>query len=106
MDRFKRTGILPVPTKTPIYMDTTQVPDLQQAHHVMIAAEKAFNALPADVRKEFNNNPVEFVDFATKQENIEQLRKWGLAKPEEKEPEPMKVRVITDTPPAGDQGKP
>lgn len=91
MDRFKKTGVLPVNTRNPVYMDTTQVPNLQQAMHVMIEAEKAFIGLPAKVRKEFDNNPLAFVEFATKPENIDKLREWGLAAPP---PEPEKVQKV------------
>jgi phage internal scaffolding protein len=109
MDRFKKTGVLPVTGQTPTYMDTTQIPNLQQAMDVMIQAEAAFSGLPAKVRKEFDNNPMTFVEYATKKENLPQLREWGLAKPEEKEKPPMKVEVINkepkDTPPAGDNPK-
>lgn len=94
MDRFKKTGVLPINTKTPMYMDTTQVPNLQQAMEVMISAEKAFAALPAQVRKEFDNNPMNFVDYATKPENLPKLREWGLAPPEKEPEKPMKVEVV------------
>lgn len=93
MDRFKKSGVFPTNGKTPMYMDTTQIPNLQTAMQVMIEAEKAFLALPAKIRKEFDNNPMQFVEYASDVKNLDKLREWGLAKPEEKE-KVTKVEVI------------
>jgi phage internal scaffolding protein len=56
-------------------------------HEAMLAvndAQRMFDELPATVRKRFNNDPATFLDFATNKDNLEELRKLGLAKPEAK----------------------
>jgi len=84
MSRYEKTGQLPVNGAEPIYMDALNVPsDFREAMDQMIEAEKAFMMLPARVRREFENDPRAFVDFASDPENVEQLRQWGLARPTE-----------------------
>lgn len=102
--RFTRTGTLPQPTQTPRFVDAANLPDLQGAMHIMIEAEKAFMSLPAIVRKEFDNSPHKFVEFATKAENLDKLREWGLAPMPAPEPKPAKVEIVNPpAPPAKEQ---
>jgi len=77
--RFGVTGHLPQKLLPPEFGDFTDVMDYKSAHLALIEANKAFNGLPADVRKMFNNDPAGFVDFALNKDNLPQLRKWGLA---------------------------
>lgn len=99
MERFKKTGMLPVNVQQPRYMDLTSTPNLQTAMNTMIEAEKSFMTLPAKVRKEFDNNPVKFVEFATNPENLPKLREWGLAAPEKAPEQPIKVEVTNPSEP-------
>lgn len=102
--RFMKTGEMPVPNATPRYVDAASLPDLQTSLHIMQEAEAHFLKLPAQVRKHFDNNPQAFVDFATKPENLEQLREWKIAPPAPAEPKPTKVEIINPpAPPARDQ---
>lgn len=66
----------------PQYLDVSDVPDLPQAIAVMQAAEAAFMTLPASVRREFDNNAVNFVEFAQQPSNLSKMREWGLAPPQ------------------------
>lgn len=81
--------------REPRYYDFTQAPDtLMGAMEVLKRGEDAFYSLPADVRREFENNPAMFVDFASDPENLPQMRTWGLAAPEKAPDAPMKVEVV------------
>lgn len=54
-------------------------------HEAMLAvrdAEEMFSSLPADVRKRFDNDPGEFLQFAENPENLSAMRDMGLAPPE------------------------
>lgn len=85
------------------YADFTALPkSLMDYHAMMDTAQTAFMTLPAEVRREFNNSPVEFYEFASDPENIGQLRTWGLAAPEKVPEPPMKVEIVA----GGDQVKP
>lgn len=79
--RFGVTGMLPQAGKLPTYGDFTGIWDYQSALNAMQDADNVFNALPADIRKRFNNNPAEFVDFCSDSANIDELRSMGLANP-------------------------
>lgn len=66
----------------PMYVDFTSVPnDLMGYMEKMREAELAFMTLPASVRREFDNNALAFVDYASDPESLDQMRTWGLAPP-------------------------
>lgn len=95
MKRYEKAGVLThVNRREPLYLDYSEVPDLQTAMNQVFTAEREFMLLPARVRKEFDNDPVRFVEFASKDENIDRLREWGLAKPAPKPAEPVQVEVV------------
>jgi len=96
--QFTQTGLLPQQNKTPQYLDLANLPDLQTSLHIISAANTAFMTLPANVRKEFDNNPVKFANFAVQKENLEQLRKWGLAPPEPTPAAPQRVEIVNPQP--------
>lgn len=99
MARYEKTGEM-IPGRVqrePRYLDLSDVPDLHQAMSVLHAAEAAFNDLPAMVRRQFENDVQEFVRFAEDPANLDQLRQWGLAKPAEPDPEPLKVQVVGES---------
>lgn len=87
MAQYERTGVIShVAEREPIYYDFTAVPDLMTAMSVMQDAETAFMSLPAKVRRDFDNDPLKFVDFASNPDNLDEMRKYGLAPPAPKEP--------------------
>lgn len=95
MDRYNKTGEFPFKeASTPIYYDFVGMPDLQDALVHLHNADAAFASLPAAVRKEFDNDPVRFVEYATNADNVDQLRKWGLAEPAKAPDAPMRVEVV------------
>jgi phage internal scaffolding protein len=61
------------------YNDFTQVRDLADAIDQIEQARDAFQTIPSDIRKQFNNSPSEFFDFASKESNYDELVKLGLA---------------------------
>lgn len=67
--------------------------DLLEAHQKLTDAHEAFMEIPSDIRRHFNQDAGQFIDFATNPDNIDQMREWGLAKP--KEPEPQTPPEIT-----------
>lgn len=95
-------GNLPLSNNDPskmFYADFTALPmNLIDYHQYMAEAEHAFMTLPAVVRREFENSPYLFVEFASDPANLEQMRTWGLAPAAPKEPPPQKVEIVN--PPA------
>jgi len=79
MKKYKRTGLFThITSSMPQYGDFTQVQDYQEAMNVVIAAQNAFEQLPAEVRKRFMNDPGELIDFCQNQENRDEMIKLGL----------------------------
>lgn len=96
--------------REPQYIDFTVMPDdLIGVMNQLNEASDAFYRLPALVRREFDNNPVLFADFACDPGNLEQMREWGLAPPAKAPEPPMRVEVVNPAPPEkppGDDKKP
>lgn len=99
MAKYEATGYLPsVAGRAPVYVDFASVPDnMMDAMAHMHAATDAFMTLPASIRKEFDNDPAFFVDYASNPENLDQLREWGLASPAPK-PAPVPAEESAGAP--------
>lgn len=101
--RFGVTGMLPQVAMPPTFGDFSGIFDFMSAQNMLVAADRSFKALPADVRKRFGNDPQEFVKFCSDDKNLDEMRKMGLAVPkvEPVVPAPMRVEVVNPvTPPA------
>lgn len=98
MAQYEKTGVVShVNNTTPQYLDVSETPDnLAEAMAAVEAAKTSFMTLPANVRKEFDNDPVKFVEYAQYggKEADERLRGWGLLEPLPVEPPPQKVEVV------------
>lgn len=81
--RFGVTGMLPNIERLPIEADFVDIFDYRSAVDAVREAERLFMEVPADIRKRFNHDPGEFVRFCSDPANLPELRKLGLAKPEE-----------------------
>lgn len=78
---FGLTGQLPQNIRTPSYGDFEGIDDYQTALEAIRAADASFSAMPAEVRSRFENDPAKFVEFCSSSENLEEMRKLGLAVP-------------------------
>lgn len=65
------------------YGDFSEPLDFQAAQNLIVHANEQFDALPVKVRNRFRNDPKEFLAFASDPDNLEEMRKLGLAKPKE-----------------------
>lgn len=100
--RFGLTGTMPQLDRVPLQGDFHNITDFQSAMNALVEARDQFMKLPADTRKEFDNDPHQFLEFTSNEKNKDKMREMGLLKPVQAEPEPIKVRVIPDpTPPTG-----
>jgi len=81
--KFERTGQLPdLIAKNGRYGDFSAVPDYQEAVNIVRTAEEQFANLDVTLRNRFENDPTQFLAFATDNKNIDELEKMGLLKPE------------------------
>lgn len=79
--RFRLTGQLPENVRMPTYGDFTEVSDFQTAMIAVAQARESFDAMPADIRARFHNDPGEFVDFCSDEKNRDEAIKLGLVPP-------------------------
>lgn len=82
-------GIVTVPgLSIPKYGDFSHISNYHEALNQIAAAREAFEALPADMRDRFTNDPGRFVDFASDPANVPELVKLGFIEPMPPEPSP------------------
>lgn len=79
--RFGVTGQHPSGVRMPTYGDFTNVVDFHSAMNAVAQAKESFDAMPAEVRARFNNDPAQFVEFCSKEENKDEAVKLGLVDP-------------------------
>lgn len=105
--RFGVTGMLPIVPMPPSAAEFSEVFDFQSAMNVVAEATQSFGALDANVRKRFNNDPHDYVQFCLERDkkgalvNLVEMRKMGLAVPEKEiapVPPPLKVEVVNPVP--------
>lgn len=96
MARYETTGNFHAPfAKEAHYADYTAAPgSLMEAMEIMRSGEAAFMQLPAKVRREFDNDPMQFVEFASDPANLDQMREWQLAEPAPVEPPPVAPQPV------------
>lgn len=80
--RFHVTGELPTNVRMPLSGDFTNVMDFRGAMDAIVAARESFDAMPAEVRARFDNDPAKFVDFCDNKENWPEAEKMGLLSPD------------------------
>lgn len=83
MARYEQTGLLIDPLTarsggSPIFDDFSDIPDLMTAQNKLIEAQQMFELLPSRIRKDFNNDPVAFVQFCQDPANEDKLRDYGI----------------------------
>lgn len=82
MYRFGVSGQLPQNVRMPTYDDFSEVNDFQSAMNALVSARESFDAMPANVRARFHNDPAEFVEFCSDVANRDEARKMGLLVPQ------------------------
>ena len=78
MMQYARTGELPYATSKPSFGDFRSSQTYQEMQNTLIAAQNAFKTLPASIRKEFNNDPSQVIDFLNDPANKDKAIELGL----------------------------
>lgn len=79
LGQFRKTGTIAHLAKYQgQYGEFTEM-DFTEAMLFIKDTEEMFYSIPANIRAKFDNDPAKFVDFATDENNIAQMREWGLA---------------------------
>ncbi len=106
MAKYVKTGVLDHQKEYGENYGFASSIDLLEAMTIVTTANEMFDELPAEVRKKFNHNAGDFLDFVQNPENEAELIKMGLATKKEEEPEIEEKTVETpekqaaETPPA------
>lgn len=81
LKKYQETGLLEN-IGPGAYMDLMESTDYRQSLHTIMEADAAFQSLPANVRKEFQNDPALFMEFIHDPNNRERGIELGLYSPE------------------------
>jgi len=113
MARFEKTGLVDhVNTHQGDYGDFTGAWDYHSSYNQILAAQAAFESLPAKMRARFGNQPGQFLEFVDDPENEDEMREMGLIpsvapkeQPEEKDApgKPPKAEAAPEAPPTGEK---
>lgn len=86
MKKYRQTGVLPSSSRLFSYGDFSNVNDFLTAQDQLLQAQAAFDALPATIRKFFDNEPANFLQFFEDPSNAAKARELGLINPLVPEP--------------------
>lgn len=78
LQKFSITGILPEAPLSPRYGDFSGIGDYHTALNRVIAAQEEFEALPAQIRARFENDPAKLIEFLDDEANRPEAEKLGL----------------------------
>lgn len=79
--RFGISGQLPQNVRAPTFGDFENIPNYHDAMNAIRQADESFNAMPAEVRYRFNNDPGRFVEFVSDENNRAEAIRLGLVVP-------------------------
>ena len=91
MEKFGMTGLIPQSPLTANYGDFSGINDYHTALNAIIAAEEQFDALPANIRSRFENDPANLIDFMENPDNRNEAEKMGLIVPKNEVSDPVKT---------------
>lgn len=79
MGQYERTGLIPhVSQYQGQYGDLGDSLSYHESMNAVIAAQTAFESLPASIRSRFGNDPAAFLDFVNDDANREEMGRMGL----------------------------
>ncbi len=79
MAKFQKTGMIEHYAKHGASYGEVPSCSLHEAMNLVADSENTFNELPSSIRKRFNNNPEEFLQFFEDPKNQEEAIQLGLA---------------------------
>lgn len=99
MSKYQKTGLLThVNEHQGQYADLGDSVDFQMANNHLIAANESFQSLPSSLRKKFDNDPAQFLDFVNDPKNIQEMQKMGLTKTPYQKPTPETPPTLPEAP--------
>jgi phage internal scaffolding protein len=93
LQKFSITGILPEAPLSPRYGDFSGISDYHTALNCVIAAQEEFEALPAQIRARFQNDPAQLIEFLQNEKNRPEAEDLGLV--EKAAAEVVEAAIVT-----------
>ncbi len=82
LEKYRKTGLVEhVKNHGGKYAELPNHEDFHHAMNLVTSAQQMFDELPAGVRAEFHNDPSQFLEFVTDEENEEEMIEMGLVAP-------------------------
>ena len=78
LEKYQKTGVLPIVEKPALYGDYSNAVSYQEALNLASHAADQFNNLSAKVRNKFENDPAKFLEFCGNESNHDEMVKLGL----------------------------
>lgn len=98
LKKYQKTGLVDhVSQFNGKYDDVSQGLDYHNALNVVLSAQAAFESLPSSIRKQFSNNPGEFLNFVENPANYDKMVEMGLINPV---PEAVPAKPVAPQEPA------
>jgi phage internal scaffolding protein len=98
LERFGKTGQVPVNAISGTYGDFSGVHDYHTALNAIIASENEFAALPAQLRSRFDNQPAKLIEFLDNPQNKSEAETLGLIKSTSSYSEPVATKIPVTEP--------
>lgn len=76
---YTRTGMVPQRTAMPLPAEFHDTFDFMSCQNILVQAKRAFQEIPAEIRKRFGHDPAEFYKFCTDEKNVDEMVKLGIA---------------------------
>lgn len=94
--KYKKTGQLTHLNKRQgVYADISDLPDLMGAHQIVQTAHDTFMQLPAEFRRELNNDPNRMIEYLQDPKNTPKAIELGLLTPKPV-PEPSLTKTLNE----------
>ena len=77
MRRMAKTGSVPVHVRQGQYIEQGPT-DLHQAMNIVANAKSMFQEVPSEIRREFDHDPVKFLEFVNNPDNAERAAELGI----------------------------
>lgn len=99
MERFDRTGQLPISMKPHPQYGDARIIDFQTAKQIVIDAQEAFNELPAKARVHFNHDPQNLLNALVDvtEAKAAELKALGILVDREEDPNDTLKRIAKNT---------
>lgn len=100
--KYVKTGLMDYVNKNPgTYSDVSDVANFQDSLNIVRKGRELFDALPADLREEFANDPARLIAFLDDPKNLDKAVELGLVKKPKKPASPAAgVKKPDPKPPA------